>query len=155
VWGTATIAGTIGADASFDVAGPGGSATKLGRHRLRQHADGKTRGRGAPATGGGGGALQGEAVAAATRAARAAPCSIHRRRSRGGCAAGGGGAGTGIQGPPGAGGGALQITARVSITVAQSANCTRRAVVADRVGYRSAVVVAAVPVATSASTRRW
>lgn len=114
VSGTATIAGTIDASASLSIAGPGGtSGDCTGAGGNTGNSSNTT----AAAFGGGGGALQGMGgrggnVGGMGGTSIGAPAVI-----RGGCAGGLGGAGTATQAPRGAGGGAVQITARTSITV--------------------------------------
>ncbi len=122
VWGTATIDGTIDADASLTVPGPGGAGAYAPALGCGTDPTGNFGAAGSPATGAGGGALQGDGgtggnSGGAKGLGGAAPTIIH-----GGCAGGGGGAGSGAQGTRGAGGGALEISARQSITVGADAS---------------------------------
>jgi hypothetical protein len=118
VWGTATIAGTIDASASFSVAGPGGAGASSNTLGCGGPLTGDFGVATTPATGGGGGAFQGSGgnggnVGGPPGNGIAPPTNI-----QGGCAGGHGGAGTnGLQGIRGAGGGAVVIAARESITI--------------------------------------
>ena len=112
VWGSATLDGDIDVAALLGTAGPGaGGAFCTGSTGV----SGVT---GPPGTGGGGGAFQGAGgrggnVGGLGGAGVGIPTII-----RGGCSGGLGGSGnSGVQGPRGAGGGAVQISAFSSITV--------------------------------------
>ncbi len=113
VWGSAVIDGDISVSASFATAGPGGAAAQTTECPLT--ATGNPGATGTPSGGGGGGAFQGAgglggSTTSGNGTALPIPTVI-----RGGCAGGTGGGGT--LGPRGAGGGAIQITARLSITI--------------------------------------
>jgi len=114
VWGTATIAGDIDADASFNAAGAGGYAAQS--TECVSGPTGNPGGTGPPPEGGGGGAYQGDGgrggnAAGGAGQSIATPTFIH-----GGCAGGAGGTGGGTA-TRGAGGGAIQLSARVAIDV--------------------------------------
>jgi hypothetical protein len=111
-WDRATVDGDISIAAALGTAGPGaGGAVCSGSTGV----SGVT---GPPGTGGGGGAFQGAGgrggnVGGLGGAGVGIPAII-----RGGCAGGLGGSGnSGVQGPRGAGGGAIQISAFSSITI--------------------------------------
>jgi hypothetical protein len=112
VWGSATIDGNIHASANLGSAGPGGSGS------FCSGSTGVNGITGPPGTGGGGGAFQGAGgrggnVGGLGGAGVGIPTII-----RGGCSGGLGGSGnSGVQGPRGAGGGAVQIAAFSSISV--------------------------------------
>lgn len=130
VWGTATIAGTIDASASLSTTGPGGSNSNE-----CMNLTGATGMSMQPALGGGGGGLQGTGgrggnVGGFGGTGIGAPAGI-----RGGCAGGLGGAGSSTQAPRGAGGGAVQITARTSIVVDGVINVGGGGGSGGRVGY--------------------
>jgi hypothetical protein len=117
VWGSAMIAGSIDADASFSTAGPGGSNASLSTNGCGSGPTGDFGAGGSPATGGGGGAMQGNGGRGGNNGGLGGVGVTPPTTIQGGCAGGGGGAGTGIAGSRGAGGGAIQITARQSITI--------------------------------------
>ena len=121
VWGTATIDGSIGADASSLTPGPGGAGALATATGCGGGPTGNFGLAGSPASGGGGGAFQGDGggggnSGGANGLGLAPPAII-----RGGCAGGGGGAGSGSAAIRGAGGGAIQISARVAIEVGADA----------------------------------
>jgi hypothetical protein len=122
VWGTATIAGSINADANLTVAGPGGSNQALSANGCGSGPTGDFGAAGSPATGGGGGAMQGNGGRGGNTGGLGGTGLTPPTTIQGGCAGGGGGAGSATQGARGAGGGAIQISARQPITVAASAN---------------------------------
>jgi hypothetical protein len=122
VWGEAKIEGAINADASFTIAGPGGSGSALAANGCGSGPTGDFGSAGSPATGGGGGAMQGNGGRGGNNGGLGGIGLTPPTTIQGGCAGGGGGSGSGIQGPRGAGGGALQITARGSITIAAGAS---------------------------------
>jgi hypothetical protein len=130
VWGTATIGGTIDASATLSIAGPGGNNTTE-----CTDATGNNGASIQPALGGGGGGLQGSGgrggnVGGMGGMSIGAPTGV-----RGGCAGGLGGAGSGTQAPRGAGGGAVQISARTSITVDGLINVGGGGGAGGRTGY--------------------
>jgi hypothetical protein len=121
VWGNANIAGTIDASASYSVAGPGGAGASSNTLGCGGALTGDFGVATTPATGAGGGAFQGSGgqggnVGGLPGAGIAPPMNI-----QGGCAGGNGGAGSsGLQGIRGAGGGAVVVAARESITITSS-----------------------------------
>lgn len=120
VWGTATIDGDIDAGATFSSPGPGGSSTVSAF--CGSAPTGNTGSQTTPATGGGGGALHGNGGRGGNAVGGAGVALATPTIIRGGCAGGsGGGSSGGTNASRGAGGGALQITARTSITVSASA----------------------------------
>ena len=122
VWGTATIGGTIDVSASFSAPGPGGagaSVTSLGCGGVPTGDFGV---QGVPSTGGGGGGFQGAGGQGGNAGGPAGAGLQPPATIQGGCAGGHGGASSGgLQGIRGAGGGAVQITSRESITIASGA----------------------------------
>ncbi|HEY5921978.1 MAG TPA: hypothetical protein VIV11_09930 [Kofleriaceae bacterium] len=122
VWGTATINGSIDADAAFGAAGPGGSGGLSSANGCGSGPTGDFGAAGAPATGGGGGALQGGGGRGGNTGGAGGAMLMPPTEIRGGCAAGGGGAGSGANGVRGGGGGALQISARQAIVIGSPAS---------------------------------
>lgn len=115
--GTATIAGTIDLRASFTTAGPGGfgGSTVVECPDPPTGDDGTTA---TPSSGGGGGAFQGAGGSGANAGGAGGVALPVPAVIRGGCAGGAGGASTTVVlGPRGAGGGAIQISARVAIEI--------------------------------------
>ncbi len=120
VWGTAVIDGSIDADANFASAGPGGSGGVTAA--CGSGPTGNFGAAGAPATGAGGGAFQGDGGRGGNTGGGPGIGITPPTIIQGGCAGGAGGAGSTNQGTRGAGGGAVQITARLSIAIGANAN---------------------------------
>ncbi len=119
VWDTATIAGVIDVSAAFTSEGNGGAG---GTTAIAAFCGGAPTGNsgaaGTPATGGGGGAFQGNGGRGGNSSGGAGLAIAVPTIVRGGCAGGPGGASTAATtGTRGAGGGAIEIAARTSITI--------------------------------------
>lgn len=119
VWGTATISGDIDASAAFGTPGPGGSSGITAT--CGSTPTGNSGDAGMPSTGGGGGAYQGGGGNGGNEALGGGDALSVPMVIRGGCSGGLGGPSTSaVTAPRGAGGGAIQISARLGVTVTVS-----------------------------------